>query len=264
MALSSIGSIIILNIAGIIGAKLLSNKLSLFVFLTTSCVVIIFFLLGILLSIGRATIVRQITEARISQQQRESELQLLRSQLSPHFLFNVLNNLYGLAMTGDHRVSGLLLKLSDLLRYSIYDTGKEYVPLTNELSYIDNYIELEKIRIGNKLSFVSDIQRSNIENVNIAPMLLIVFVENAFKHSKNTLLPDIQIEISLEVIDDWLIFKVKNSYGDETSENKNGEMQGIGFTVTLKRLELLYPGRFTFERIKENGYYHVKLQLKIK
>ena len=90
--------------------------------------------------------------------------------------------MYGLSLANDNKVPGLLLKLSDLLRYSIYDTRKEYVPLTNELAYIDNYIELEKIRIGYKLSFVSDIQKTNIEGINIAPMLLIVFIENAFKH----------------------------------------------------------------------------------
>lgn len=226
--------------------------------------VIIFFLLGVLLSIGRATIMRQMRETMITQQHRESELQLLRSQLSPHFLFNVLNNLYGLSLANDNKVPGLLLKLSDLLRYSVYDTGKEYVPLMNELAYIDNYIELEKIRIGDKLSLVSDIQKTNIEGINIAPMLLIVFIENAFKHSKNTVLPDIQIETSLKVIDDILIFKVRNSYSDAASEYRRNESPGIGLDVTLKRLELLYPGKYTLEKTKENGYYHIKLQLKIK
>ena len=203
-------------------------------------------------------------EAMITQQHRESELQLLRSQLSPHFLFNVLNNLYGLSLANDNKVPGLLLKLSDLLRYSIYDTRKEYVPLMNELAYIENYIELEKIRIGDKLSFVSDIQKTNIEDIDIAPMLLIVFIENAFKHSKNTVLPEIQIETSLEIIDDILIFTVRNSYSDAASEYSSNESPGIGLAVTLKRLELLYPGKYTLEKTKENGYYHVKLQLKIK
>jgi len=171
--------------------------------------------------------------------------------------------LYGLSLANDNKVPGLLLKLSDLLRYSIYDTRKEYVPLTNELAYIDNYIELEKIRIGYKLSFVSDIQKTNIEGINIAPMLLIVFIENAFKHSKNTLLPYIQIETVLQVIDDMLIFTVKNSYSGAASEYSS-ESPGIGLAVTLKRLDLLYPGKYTLEKTKENGYYQVKLQLKIK
>lgn len=264
LALYSAATIIVFNVIGIIGIRLLSNKVNLAAVITMSGIVIIFFSLGVLLSIGRATIMRQMREALITQQHRESELQLLRSQLSPHFLFNVLNNLYGLSLANDNKVPGLLLKLSDLLRYSIYDTRKEYVPLLNELSYIDNYIELEKIRIGDKLSFVSKIQKTNIDGINIAPMLLIVFIENAFKHSKNTVLPDIQIETGLEVIDDMLIFTVRNSYSGAASEYSSNESPGIGLAVTLKRLELLYPGEYTLERTKENGYYQVKLQLKIK
>jgi two-component system, LytTR family, sensor kinase len=263
-ALYSTISILIFFTIGFTGIKLFSKNQSPAVVITVLGFVISFFLFGTFLSITRTTILRQIQEAKIIQQHRESELQLLRSQLSPHFLFNVLNNLYGLSIRQDNKVPGLLLKLSDLLRYSIYDTGKEYVPLTKELSYIDNYIELEKTRIGAKLSFVSDIKRTDIEGVNIAPMLLIVFVENAFKHSKNTLLPEIKIETSLQIIDDILIFMVKNSYSDKTPENKSREVQGIGLSVTLKRLELIYPGKYTLEKIKENGYYQVKLQLKIK
>lgn len=260
----STATIIILTGIAIIGVELYSNNLNMAMAITISGIVIIFFLFGTLLSLGRATIMRQITEGRIAQQQRESELQLLRSQLSPHFLFNVLNSLYGLSMTHDNKVPGLLLKLSDLLRYSIYDTQNEFVPLANELAYIDNYIELEKIRIGEKLSFVSNIQRENIEGIKIAPMLLIVFVENAFTHSKNSLLPTIQIETGLQLIADKLIFTVKNSYVDTTFEYSSNEVPGIGLAVTLKRLELLYPGKYSLEKTKENGFYQVKLQLRIK
>ena len=264
LALYSIVTIIAFTVIGSIGVKYFSNNLNMAIVITISGFVIIFFLLGILLSIGRTTILRQIREASINQQQRESELQLLRSQLSPHFLFNVLNSLYGLSLAEDKKVPGLLLKLSDLLRYSIYDTRQDFVPLANELAYIDNYIELEKIRIGDRLSFFSNIQKENIEGVKIAPMLLIVFIENAFKHSKNSLLPEIQIETGLEIIDDKLIFTVKNSYTDTTSEYISDEVPGIGLTVTLKRLELLYPGKYSLEKAKENGYYQVKLQLIIK
>jgi sensor histidine kinase YesM len=264
LALYSIVTIIAFTVIGSIGVKYFSNNLNLAIVITISGFVIIFFLLGILLSIGRTTILRQIREASINQQQRESELHLLRSQLSPHFLFNVLNSLYGLSLAEDKKVPGLLLKLSDLLRYSIYDTRQDFVPLANELAYIDNYIELEKIRIGDRLSFVSNIQKENIEDITIAPMLLIVFIENAFKHSKNSLLPEIQIETGLRIIDDKLIFTVKNSYVEPTSEYISDEVPGIGLAVTLKRLELLYPGNYSLEKTKENDYYQVKLQLNIK
>jgi LytS/YehU family sensor histidine kinase len=227
------------------------------------CVVIGFFLLGSFLSITRSTIIRLIREAAIARHQRESELKLLRSQLSPHFLFNVLNNLYGLSIKQDKKVPVLILKLSDLLRYSIYDTNREFVPLTNELDYIDNYIELERIRIGEKLILETNIQRTDTGDIKIAPMLLIVFIENAFKHSKNTLLQEIYIKIDLHIDDGKLIFVVRNSCSDKPIEENDEEESGIGLAVTLKRLELLYPGNYSLHKIQENGFYEVTLQLQL-
>ena len=257
-------TIIVLSVIGIIGSQFIPNKLSPSLVLTVSYFVLMFFPLGILLSVGRTTIIRQINESKITQEHRESELQLLRSQLSPHFLFNVLNSLYGLSLAEDKKVPLLLLKLSDLLRYSIYDTKPDFVPLTNELEYIDNYIELEKIRIGDKLSLDLNIQKTNIESTVIAPMLLIIFIENAFKHSKNTLLPKIQIKVDLQVTDNDLLFTVKNSYSDDKDGLKSDDESGIGLAVTLKRLNLLYPGKYSLENSKENNYYQIKLQLRIK
>jgi len=257
-------SIIVLFVIGLIGSQFISNKLSPSLILTVLYFVLMFFSLGMLLSIGRTTIIRQINEARITQEHRESELKLLRSQLSPHFLFNVLNNLYGLSLAQDKKVPVLLLKLSDLLRYSIYETKPDFVPLTNEMEYIDNYIELEKIRIGDKLSLDLNIQKTNIESIKIAPMLLIIFIENAFKHSKNTLIPKIRIKIDLQIIDNYLVFTVKNSYADDKDGQKSDEDSGIGLALTLKRLDLLYPGKYSLENSKENNYYQIKLQLRIK
>lgn len=231
------------------------------IIITIVFVVLGFLLLGAFLSITRSTINRLITETNIARQQRESELKLLRSQLSPHFLFNVLNNLYGLSIQQDNRVPGLILMLSDLLRHSIYDTGKDFVPLASELSYIENYIELERIRIGEKLIIESDIQKDRTGEIRIAPMLLIVFVENAFKHSKNTVLPEIHIKIDLHVDNGKLIFIVGNSCSDKPVENNKNEESGIGLDVTKKRLELLYPGRYSMEIKQENGSYEVTLQL---
>jgi sensor histidine kinase YesM len=256
-------TIIVLSVIGIIGLRIIPNKLSPALVLTASGFVFIFFAFGMLLSIGRTTIMRQINEARISQEHRESELQLLRSQLSPHFLFNVLNSLYGLSLAEDKKVPVMLLKLSDLLRYSIYDTKPDFVPLINELEYIDNYVELEKIRIGDKLSLDFNIQKTNLENIKIAPMLLIIFIENAFKHSKNTLLPKIHINIDLRIIDDYLVFSVKNSYAGDHEERQSNVESGIGLAVTLRRLDLLYHGKYLLENSKQNNYYQIKLQLRI-
>jgi len=199
----------------------------------------------------------------IARQQRESELRLLRSQLSPHFLFNVLNDLYGLSLKQDKKVPGLILKLSDLLRYSIYDTNREFIPLTDELAYIANYIELERIRIGEKLILETNIQSTNISDIKIAPMLLIVFIENAFKHSKNTLLQEIYVKIDLHIDDGKLIFVVRNSCSDKPIEEKSEKESGIGLAVTLKRLELIYRGNYSLDKMQENGFYEVTLQLQL-
>jgi len=256
-------AIIVLSVIGIIGSQFIPNKLSPSMVMSVAYFVLMFFSLGMLLSIGRTTIIRQINEARISQEHRESELQLLRSQLSPHFLFNVLNSLYGLSLAEDKKVPVLLLKLSDLLRYSIYDTKPDFVPLINELEYIENYVELEKIRIGDKLSLDFNIQKTNLENIKIAPMLLIIFIENAFKHSKNTLLPKIHINIDLRIIDNYLVFSVKNSYAGDNEERQSNVDSGIGLAVTLRRLDLLYHGKYLLENSKQNNYYQIKLQLRI-
>ena len=257
-------TIIGLSVIGIIGSLFIPNKLSPSLVLTVFYFVLLFFSLGMLLSIGRTTIIRQINEAMITQEHKESELQLLRSQLSPHFLFNVLNSLYGLSLAQDKKVPVLLLKLSDLLRYSIYGAKPDFVPLTSETEYIENYIELEKIRIGDKLLLELNIQKTNIESIKIAPMLLIIFIENAFKHSKNTLLPKIRIKIDLQIIDNYLVFKVENSCADNNDGRKSDEDSGIGLAVALKRLDLLYLGKYSLENSKENNYYQIKLQLRIK
>jgi sensor histidine kinase YesM len=230
------------------------------IIITIFCIVTLFIFLGSFLSITRSSIIRQIRESDIARHQRESELKLLRSQLSPHFLFNILNNLYGLSARQDKRVPGLILRLSDLLRHSLYDTYREFIPLTSEVAYIENYIELERIRIGEKLILESDIQKAGIDGIRIAPMLLIVFVENAFKHSKDTVHPEIFINIDLHLSDGKLIFTVRNSCQDKPEEKKTDE-SGIGLAVTEKRLELLYHGKYTLHKKQENGFYEVTLQL---
>jgi LytS/YehU family sensor histidine kinase len=249
------------SLIGILVLRQFSRTHSVGIVITIVCVVIGFLLLGSFLSITRSTIFRLIRETTIARDQRESELKLLRSQLSPHFLFNVLNNLYGLSIKQDKKVPGLILRLSDLLRHSIYDTNREFVPLTNELAYIDNYIELERIRIGEKLILESNIQKTDIGEIRIAPMLLIVFIENAFKHSKNTLLQEVIIKIDLHIDDGKLIFVVRNSCSDKPLEENKEEESGIGLAVTLKRLDLLYRGNYSLVLKQENGFYEVTLQI---
>ncbi len=208
---------------------------------------------------------RELHDAQIKAEQKESELNLLQSQLSPHFLFNVLNNLYGISINELERMPPLLLKLSNLLRYSVYGSKKTLVPLKEELDYIRDYIEFEQIRISDRLNLIVDLEPVDNSAIKVAAQVLIVFVENAFKHSKNTLSPQIEIIISLKIIDNFINFQVINSYSVE----KNGdellnENSGLGLANAIKRLDLLYGNDYWLKQYSESGFYHTKLNLKVK
>lgn len=222
--------------------------------------------LGMLIKVVRTIGKKELQEARSMAAHSQSELHLLQSQLSPHFLFNTLNNLYGLSITQHEKIPPLLLKLADLLRYSVYDSNEIFVPLKDELAYIDNYIEFEKIRIGDRLELTTDIEKILDSNIKIAPMLLIVFIENAFKHSKNTADDLIYIDISLKTWNNLVLFSIKNSRNKSTEEenkilNKNS---GFGLVNVKKRLQLLYPNDHELTIEEDTTTYQVILRLKVK
>lgn len=216
--------------------------------------------LGMLIKLFRTRIFAHLVEAQILAAHSQSELQNLQSQLSPHFLFNTLNNMYGLSITSPDKVPALLLQLSDLLRYSVYDAKELFVPLKEELTYINNYMEFEKIRIGERLHLNTMIEPFDDVRDMIAPMLLIVFIENAFKHSKNTTSDKIFIEIMIRRWSDTILFSVKNSKGEGAHEHSGG----LGLGNVRKRLSLLYPQQYSLNITDEEKYFTVQLQLKIK
>jgi LytS/YehU family sensor histidine kinase len=220
---------------------------------------------GVLVKLVHTSTQNQLKEAQNEAAHSKSELNLLQSQLSPHFLFNTLNNLYGLSITEHQKIPPLLLKLSELLRYSVYDAGEIYVPLKNELAYIDNYLQFEKLRIGDRLMLSTDIEDMIADDIKIAPMLLIVFVENAFKHSKNTATPEIFVDIKLKTWGRNILFSVKNTY--EKAEEGNtilGSRGGVGLPNVKKRLELLYPNSHELHVHNDEMFYTVELQLKMR
>ena len=221
--------------------------------------------LGMLLKLIRATVQKQVREAAAAAEQKQSELSLLQSQLSPHFLFNTLNNLYGLSITRPERLPALLLKLSDLLRYSVYDTKKTFVPLAEELAYIQNYLDFEKIRISDRLLLKTDIPSVADSRLLVAPMIFIVFIENAFKHAKNTLDQKIYIDISLTLPGDGILFSVRNSTGGaRDTGNVLNEHSGLGLANTIKRLDLLYGSDYALQQSAGKDVYTIELKLKIK
>ncbi len=222
-------------------------------------------ILGVLIKLIRNTINYKIQSAEANASHSQSELQLLQSQLSPHFLFNTLNNLYGLSLTDHKKIPDLILKLSDLLRYSIYDAKEQYVPLMSEIDYLHHYIEFEKIRLGNRLQLEEEFESIKNRNIRIAPMILIVFLENAFKHSKNTNNDTVQIYIDLHLWGNSILFQVKNSYDVNYLPNELNGSNGLGMENVKKRLELLYPGSRHDLKISEDGaFFDVKLRLEIK
>jgi hypothetical protein len=239
------------------------TSLNLFFFLLP--ILIIGFNAGLLLKLFRFNTQRQLDEARKAAAQSKGELQLLQSQLSPHFLFNTLNNLYGLSITQHEKIPPLLLRLSDLLRYSVYEAGETFVPLKMEMDYINNYIEFEKIRMGNRLVLTTDIQAEMKQEILIAPMLLIVFVENAFKYAGNTSSSQSFIDIKLAVEGNLIAFRVSNSYSREKDLRKlPGKNSGMGLVNVYKRLELLYPSEHIVDIHQDEDRYTATLQLKIR
>jgi LytS/YehU family sensor histidine kinase len=232
---------------------------------TTLPFFIIGLVMGIFIKLIRASIQKQIQEAQVNAEQKQSELNLLQSQLSPHFLFNTLNNIYGISITQHERVPALLLKLSSLLRYSVYDTKKQFIPLTEELEYIHNYISFEKLRLSDRLVLQTAIQRINDPRITIAPMVLIVFIENAFKHARNTLDEKIYIDIDLNVTGNSIVFSVRNSYSESKQENSISQAgSGLGLPNTIRRLNLLYEENYKLDQFITDNMYIVQLRLKIK
>jgi len=220
---------------------------------------------GVLLKLISFLVQKELREANIKAEQKESEFNQLQAQLSPHFLFNVLNNLYGISIEEHERIPGLLLKLSNLLRYSVYGFKRQFVPLKDDLEYIKNYIEFEQIRASDRLVLTINIEPVDDAKIKIAPLVLIVFVENAFKHAKNSLTKKININISLYVTEDFICFTITNSC--RRSENVNDELpesSGLGVANTIKRLELLYENDYKLNQQQDNEVYYVELRLKIK
>jgi len=195
------------------------------------------------------------------QQEKEAELKLLKAQLNPHFLFNTLNNLYGLSVVKSDKLPSLMLKLSDLLRYSLYETKETFVPLEKEITYLENYMSLEKIRLEDTTD-IQFIKSGSLSSKKIAPMLLIVFVENTFKHLGVSNNDKSSVFVSINVAAEKLNFKCVNSIDNQPKEQhlEKGK-SGIGLQNAKKRLHLMYPNKHELTIEKEHENHVVELML---
>jgi len=202
---------------------------------------------------------RKGKEAAQSQKEKlETEIKFLRSQINPHFLFNSLNNIYTLTLMQSPKAPDNLLRLSEMLRYMLYDCEAEKVTLKKEVVYLKNYINLQQLKDSQGLNVNANIDESH-PNLMIPPLLLIPFVENAFKHSKIEDYENGWIKIDLQTGENSLIFEVKNSIPKE--EYTKDEVGGIGLENVQRRLALLYPQQHELLINKAQNDFSIRLQL---
>ncbi|NJB87497.1 hypothetical protein GGR26_003277 [Lewinella marina] len=201
---------------------------------------------------------RQAVQAR--GEQLATELKFLKSQVNPHFLFNSLNNIYTLTLLQDEKASESLLRLAGMLRYMLYDSETERVALGREIEYIRNYIVLRRLKDSRAMDIQVDLDESR-PLLPIAPLLLIPFVENAFKHSRVEDLADGYVRISLVTSAAGIVFRVENSV--PVTPSPADQTGGIGLENVRKRLTLLYPDRHRLEVDHGDHHFIVTLQLEL-
>ncbi len=218
--------------------------------------IIIFFIYSLLIRLAINWYENQKLQADFINQKQISELALLRSQVNPHFFFNTLNNIYSLVYQKSDDAPEAVMKLSSIMRYMLYDATTDKVLLEKEIEYLKSFIELEKLRLRNK-DFVSLEIKGSAEGLTIAPMLLIPFVENAFKHASRTV-PAPGIIVSLDVKPDMVSFEVKNFIRKNQLAPKD-QQGGIGLNNIRRRLELLYPQKYSLDINSGEDMFTVKL-----
>lgn len=194
-------------------------------------------------------------------QKTEVELKALKAQINPHFFFNTLNSIYSMALDKDERLPGTVLQLSDLMRYFLYESKDNFVPLEKELAVADNYIALQKIRSGEQLN-IEIIKQGEVNGQKIAPLLLITFLENAFKHGAKGSSGNTFIKLDIKVEKNKLNFTVENNKG-LIDEVNTGEHNGLGLENVKRQLELLYPGKHLLNIKDEQDRFVVALQLSL-
>ena len=187
-----------------------------------------------------------------------AELQLLKAQVHPHFLFNTLNNIYAFSLEKSSKTPGLVLKLSSLLSYMLYDCKTDEVLLEKEIEIMKNYVDLEKERYGDRIDISLNVE-GDIQNKWIAPFLLLPFIENAFKHGTSEQLNRVWLSIDISVKDNDLRCKIVNSKNQFININE----KGIGVQNVQKRLSFLYPGKHELKLSDEGDFFVVSLWLEL-
>ena len=224
----------------------------------TSIGVLVLLYYVLLIIFGLFWFIKQIIAYfRLKNDKAKTELLHLKSQVNPHFFFNTLNNLYGLVGTDTKKAQELILKLSDMMRYSIYEGEKEVVTLKAEVDYLRNYIELHEMRYHKPIDvkFEAEIE----ENYKVMPLLFIILLENAFKHGIENLNKDAYVHVSINSKNNKVFFEIENNFDTTLAKEDNG----IGLKNLKRRLELVYPKKHTLSFSKTENVYKAKLILQL-
>ena len=216
--------------------------------------------LAIMLYFGFDWFNKQKQTQELEKKNLQSELSMLKNQINPHFLFNTLNNIDSLIKKNPDYASKSIIELSDMMRYMIYETNVEKIPLKKELEYIDNYMALQKLQYFND-DLVEYTITGNPENIEVAPMLFIPFIENAFKHCTNKETKH-AIRFSFLLDAEKICFEATN-IADKTQSISKDNTSGIGLDTVKRRLEILYPHQYSLEIQEKNDLFCVSLMIKI-
>lgn len=221
---------------------------------------ILFFTCGIAVTIKliRMNLQQKQATQELMKMKLETELNLLKSQMNPHFLFNTLNNIYGLAIKKSDQTAPIVMKLSQLLRFMLYDADKDFITLEEEINLLENYIELEKIRYSDRLmlDFQTDIKNPN---ARISPMLLLPLIENAFKHGASESTRNIIIRMKITEYNNRLSVVIENSKETQLDPSASGQ---IGLKNVKRQLELTYAD-FKLDIIELSDYFKVNLTIQL-
>jgi sensor histidine kinase YesM len=198
----------------------------------------------------------------LREQKKSAELDALKNQLNPHFLFNTMNNLYALSLKKSDQAPEVIAKLSEMLDYMLYRCNDPYVSVASEVTLLNNYIALEKVRYGKRLEI--DFAQDITQDVAIAPLLLLTFLENAFKHGVSQEVNKARIEMAIQATEEEIIFVINNTIASHKEEARREKRDSIGLKNVQKQLDLLYPNKheLTIEQTATN--YEVRLKLKVK
>ena len=223
-----------------------------------------FFLAGLAISVGliRERIKTERRNRRLEKERTENELRFLKSQVNPHFLFNAINSIYVLIKKDPTVAAATLARFADMLRYQLYECNVDAIPIEKELAYLENYVKLEKIRKGESADTVFSVGEQ-VRHFSIAPLLLIPFVENAFKHLAPAKDGNGWVRIDMDYAAGIFRLGVQNTAGPETAPPEEKGYGGIGLENVRRRLELIYPNRHSLQIQTDNNVYSVALQVKI-